>query len=246
MKIPCFIIARDRFTMIKSMCEQVQRFDLIPVIVDNASTYTPLLDWYDKQHVYEVVKLPKCLQGEFPHRNVWNYVIKDIYEFEEKWNTPYYDISSVPDDLIPRLKYGLHSTPGTCKCGVSLSLENIHPYYPFVNQWEQQWWQEIVHIKNQVYYKGHIDTTFALYSIHKGVQLSEYDCNAPALRIGLPYTARHIPWEVDPEQYTDEDRYYFEHLSNRTVSWTQEQLEKQNEQARAILDPPADVSESSA
>lgn len=255
---PCFIIARDRFTMIKNTVEQCYRLGCVPVIVDNASTYGPLLDWYSgagpQPAPSNVIRLNEWQQGKFPHRNVWNHVLTTIEEFQHIWKSDYYvvtdpdlNLSCLPTDTLEKLKFGL--TKGLVhKCGVSLSLEGIHPeWIDKVLVWEKQFWENPKYILGQKYYEAPIDTTFALYNIYNAFEQGCWDCCAKSLRIGKPYTVQHVPWHVGQADWTPEDKYYFEHM-NRSISWTFSKEEEYNgtaEHPGAVFDPSTDVSESS-
>ena len=225
MPIPAFIIARDRFTMIKNTVEQVQRLGCVPVIVDNASTYPPLLEWYSEVR-YNVVRLGDSCQGKFPHRNVWTYVLPSISIFQHRWNTDYYvvtdpdlDLSDLPSDTLEKLKIGLNKGL-VHKCGLSLEISNCHPeWQDKVVAWERQFWDSPVYYNEQIYYSAPIDTTFALYNIYNAFDLLTYSCHAKALRIGFPYSVMHIPWHVGKADWTEEDKYYYEHM-NKAISWT--------------------------
>lgn len=47
-KIPCFLIARDRFGCLKAMVDYLKQIDELEVIIiDNNSSYQPLLDYYE-------------------------------------------------------------------------------------------------------------------------------------------------------------------------------------------------------
>jgi len=233
--IPAYIIAKDRLSMIRNTVEQCQRLDLVPVIVDNASTYPPLLEWYNTYPCSKVF-LSEQYQQSYPHRNVWKHILTNVHDFIEKWNTEYYvvtdpdlELSTLPDDTIEVLKRGLISG---CvhKCGPSLDISNVHQdWHEKVIEWEQQFWERPVELfsDSQIYYEAPIDTTFALYNIYNASEQKYWDCSAKALRVGAPYMVHHIPWERGKGDWSEEDQYYFDHM-NKSISWTYSKKENYN------------------
>ena len=45
-----------------------------------------------------------------------------------------------------------------------------------------------------------------------------------ALRTGLPYVARHVPWYQDPANLTEDDIYYRDHADATISNWDRDQL----------------------
>ncbi len=239
MPIPCFIIARDRFTMIRNTVEQVQRLGCVPIILDNDSKYPPLLEWYNNHfgpEVGSVIKLDEIYQAETPHRNLWKHVLPQwgIEKFKEMWGTEYYivtdpdlDLSTLPDDTIDVLKRGLIQGC-VYKCGSALCISDVHEdWREKVLSWECYFWDNYIELGTQVYFEAPIDTTFALYNIYNAFEQKYWDCSCKALRAGPPYVVRHIPWHVGKAEWTEEDRYYYDHM-NKSISWTFSKDEEYN------------------
>ena len=223
--IPVYIISRDRVSLVQALAQQVELLPgCVPIIIDNASTYELMTQWLS-DCPYEVVRMT---EQQNDHRSVWWYHLPPPSEFIQKWGQSYYcvsdcdlDIAAVPLDCIDILKIGLDGKQDIAKCGVSLSLNELHPYWrDQITRWERRWWKTKEVIQGYVYYRGMVDTTFALFNVNKGGEYKSV-CNAtrPALRAGPPYTAKHIPWYIHPQQWSEEDKYYYSHMDKK-ISWT--------------------------
>lgn len=211
-KILCFLIARDRFICLKNMVEYlVQIPELEVIILDNASSYSPLLEWYDTNPC-KIYRLDN---------NYGNFVLfsattaipgfekpdfKEIYQLEGRQyilSDCDLDISNVPKDLVTVLQEGLRRYPWAVKCGLSLEINDL-PDNKITREvkttWEGNNWKLI----DDLYIKAPVDTTFALYT---GVgEQNDFD---RCLRVNRPYVCRHLSWYITPENVTEEDKYYF-------------------------------------
>lgn len=176
--------------------------DVEIIIIDNASTYEPLLDWYRTCN-YEVIRLPKNIGT---HNGYFHVLKGDAHK--RLWGSDYFvytdadlDISGCPKDLIEILKYGLQKYPQFTKAGLSIECEDIpeDSITPNGPRAESGYWQKPL---DDLFFDAFVDTTFALY--RKDAVGFKFD----AMRSNRPYTAKHIPWyitrslkELGPEQY---------------------------------------------
>jgi hypothetical protein len=171
------------------------------IIIDNASTYPPLLEWYLHCPVrvmrLKVSQGPRAaLSGCIEYKPNERFIITDSD----------LDLSAIPKDFLRVLNAGLDQNSDICKVGLSLELNDL-PSDGIVagaaKEVEAGYWTT----KRGDFYVAGIDTTFALY---RG---SNFPCvYGPALRSDRPYVARHLSWYITPNNVTEEDRYYFDHL----------------------------------
>jgi len=210
--IPVIINNRDLVTWTKALALQISELDDVGeiIILDNASTYPQLLDWYDTCS-YRIERLSNNLGhkapwisglvGELCDRGAPYYVITD----------PDLDISGVPKDCISKLIEGLEMN-NMEKCGLSLNFElsnHESPWYKLRRGFDKH------RVANADIglcgvLKTPVDTTFAVWSP---------ELQAHAILGGMlwkPYQARHIPWEysltdikADPEY-----AYYMQYANN--------------------------------
>lgn len=211
-KIPCFLIARDRFTCLKNMVEYlVQIPELEVIILDNASTYKPLLDWYTTNPC----KIER-LTVNYGNFVLWSSTTAvpghEKPNFFEKYNcvgSQYIlsdcdlDLSGIPkEELLPILKEGLRRYPWAIKCGLSLRLDDLPDteLAKEAKRWEGNNWTLI----DDIYIKAAIDTTFCLCT---GVgEQNDFD---RCLRVNKPFTARHLTWYYGPQNPPPEDELHY-------------------------------------
>lgn len=213
-KIPCFLVVRDRFICTKNMVEYLVKIpELRVIILDNASTYQPLLNWYNTNPC-EVERLTA---------NYGNFVLfsattavpgHEKPDFRKKYecdNSQYIlsdcdlDLSGIPTDLVSVLQEGLRKYSGMVKCGLSLRVDDL-PDTALAREamgWERNNWSPHGYLDN-LYIKAPVDTTFALYT---GIgEQNDFD---RCIRVGEPYTARHITWYYGPQNPPPEDELHY-------------------------------------
>jgi len=213
MKIPVIINNRNLLTYPKNMLEELKTFDSIGeiIIVDNGSTYEPLLDWYNTKPC-EIIKT-----ANNGHLCPW------IIDLPKKLSLDYYvvtdpdlDLTETPKDSLLFLKEKIISNPKYNKIGLSLKnwlVSEDSPYYDFLKKWAETTWDP-QSIHDGLLINQKIDTTFAIYSIHKnhiGESCATYS----------PYSVNHIPWEFTKNYIEDietQNYEYYNYLVNSNSS----------------------------
>lgn len=228
MKIKTFIINRDLLTWPKAMVEWINNHpDLEPIILDNASTYAPLLEWYDTDPC-RVIKMPT----NYGHTVLWS---SGVFHKELK-NDPYYiltdpdlDLTTVPHDVVDKMIEGLNKY-NLPKIGLAIRIDDIPDGYILKDQvlkWETPFWHTHV---GDYYYKSPIDTTFALHSTEKcrGHMIG-------GMRIGGIYTTRHLPFYLTEDTITEEFQYFCNHANLQVstqarylLNWVNSTMEKRS------------------
>lgn len=211
---PVVVIVRDRLDGLRQLVAWLERAGGVQIVlVDNASTYPPLVE-YLAATPHRVVRLEQNLG----HRAPWLSGVVAEVGFDRPFVVSDPDV--VPDDACPldaiaHLQRVLDAHPGIDKVGLGLRIDDLPACYAQaddVRQWEAQWWRDAV---SPGVYRASVDTTFALYRPGRWHRLDN------ALRTGAPYVARHLPWYADSEHPTDEDRYYRAHLDPSINTWDQ-------------------------
>lgn len=201
---PVFLINFNWLATTKKMFEICQSQDLIPFVIDNGSTYPPLLDWY-KSISGHVIYAPKNIPRD--QRSFWH------MELDKQLPCQYYavsdadlDINNVPSDWFNFCIKKLHDCSFN-KVGLSLSIDNLPTEFALspwiehqgtqmsIQQWEGQFWTQEYDEESFI---APIDTTLAVYD-----KTRHGDFYA-ALRTKPPYTVIHIPWtwtvwDLNPE-----------------------------------------------
>lgn len=218
-KIPIIIISFNQLEYMKMMVSffQNRNFENI-VIIDNASTYPPLLE-YLKQIENEVTV-------EYLKENKGHRAFFDTKELVKKYAKGFYFLSDpdiVPNKNLPEnfvvimLDELLAQYNSITKVGFALDVTDIPDNYRYkekVISWEQKYWEKEI---KPNFYLADLDTSFALYKPnypHKNMSANFYK----AVRIAGSFTAKHMGWYVDSENMTDEQLYYFEKAS-KSSSW---------------------------
>ena len=191
------------------------------IIIDNNSTFIPLLDFYGAiKDSVEVIRLEK----NFGKTALWDAGIIERLNIDRPF--VYTDADIVPDDVCPRELVGhlltlFNHFPQLKKVGPALRIDNLPDTYKFKRDvliWESQFWTRPV---ARGMFMAPIDTTFAVYRPHSPFVME------PAIRTGWPYVARHEPWYTDSSNQTEEMTFYAEtaKISHWNVATLPEWLE---------------------
>ena len=212
--IPVFIVNRNRLGAMRRLVDWlVAAGTRRVVIMDNASDYAPLLQYY--RQLPDGVRVMLMPENHGPYV-LWQQGVHKVLD------TPYVVTDSdvvpadfCPPDLIGTLLTHLNRHPDAKKVGMALRIDDLPDSYgeaDTVRKWESQFWE---HPVAPGVFAAPIDTTFALYPARG--EFSNEACN---LRLGHPYIAEHTPWYVDEAALSDEERYYREHTSTTFSNWS--------------------------
>jgi len=212
--IPVFIVNRNRLEPMRRLITWLRSAGTRNIgILDNHSTYPPLLEYYAA--LAEGVHLIRSEENHGPHALWRRGAHKDL-------TTPYVVTDSdlvpadfCPRDLVPALLEALQRFPDAGKVGPGLRIDNLPESYresDTVRKWEAQFWEQPV---GDGYFAAQIDTTFALYPA--GAEFSLGDQN---IRLGFPYLMEHTPWYVDDANLSAQDVYYRAHTSFQYSNWS--------------------------
>ncbi len=207
--IPLFIISYNRLSYIKDMINRLEEIGIKKIIIiDNNSTYKPLLDYYESLN-YEVIKLD--YNGGY--KVFWTDPIFEKYrrDFYMLSDPDLYIIDECPKDIVEVFFNYLEKYPFVNKVGCSLKIDDLPKNSVFgdsVVNWEKKFYK--TEIEENVYFAP-IDTTLALYLPDNLFEPSRQD---RSFRIGYPYQAKHLPWYRLKGDVTDEDIFYSKHKTN--------------------------------
>jgi hypothetical protein len=216
MDIPVFLISFNRVTYLSMLVTWLEAHGYSNIqIVDNASTYPPLLD-YLRSSPHKV----HYLNNNMGHLAVWT-----CGRFTSELSTSYYIVSDCdilpveqcPGDAVWHFQQVLEMYPEVTKVGFSLRIDDLPDSYVFKDEvinWEAQYWQKEIAPE---LFAAPIDTTFALY--RPGIYPSQKKWWT-ALRTGAPYTARHLPWYQNSQELSDEEQYYQRSAEALSTHWS--------------------------
>lgn len=214
--IPILIISFNRLKDLKKLVEFLEARKMKNIIIiDNCSTYTPILQYYkDIEHKVTIIRR----ENNLGHRVFW----KD-YDLFYRYGLGYYIVTDsdiipnekLPDNFLRKMLYYLKKNSNYTKVGFALDTDSIPDSYPLkemVLKWEKKFWDNQV---GENLYEAYIDTTFALYKPRYLADKNFYK----GLRIAGDYTAKHGGWYLDPKNMSEEDIYYFK-TTNASNSWS--------------------------
>jgi hypothetical protein len=189
-QIPIVIIAWNNLFFVQKFVEQIRGWKYPIIILDNNSTFQPLLDYY------------RVLKGELRER-LTLYMLDqnyghEVYKKRMDLLPSLYVISdpdlelnqAMPANVVEHLmvisrRYGLR------KVGLALDISEPEKfiagsYGKLVHGIESGYYQNQIEDPDYTLYIAPTDTTFCLVN-------TEYDENRN-LRVGGPFTAKHLPW----------------------------------------------------
>ena len=195
------------------------------VILDNGSTYPPLLEWYktlESDQVYfcksnygpEALDCVRNYESEF--QNKYNHIV--LNEYHVYTDSDVVPIETVPntfiDDMIEICKR--YQIP---KLGLSLKIDDLPDHFPLkerVVAHESSFFEReyIMDEKCQLF-KAPVDTTFAVNSPGFPCGYSDF-----AYRTTGNYFARHEPWYYDVNNLPNDEVYYLDHIEGPRPHWS--------------------------
>ena len=224
-RIPIIINSFNQFTYLKLMIDQLQRLGRTEIVViDQASSYPPLLEYLDQ--IARTVTVVRLRQNNGPH---W------LFTSGFSALLPRYFVYTDPDILFPAamprsfiadMLRACRAT-GATKVGVALDISDPDNFkrailqlqgkqWTFV-EWERQFWEKPIRVKGLELYQAPVDTTFALYDrtrfdpeIKAFREEQVYYCmDMPgSYRLGGRYTSVHMPWMLDDPIPQEELDFY--------------------------------------
>ncbi len=219
--IPIIIINFNQLHYLQQLISSLQKRAVQNIVIlDNQSTYPPLLDYYKT--------LPQYITVERMEKNYGHLVFWKNKEMYRKYGKGYYvltDADIVPNEKMPDrfldiMISHLKKITGINKVGLALELNDIPDSYPAkekVLNWEARFWKKP--LGNDVYC-ANVDTTFALYK--PGYFADRLSLRTllfqKAVRLAGDFTARHGGWYLDFENLTEEQKYYRE-TATKSSSW---------------------------
>lgn len=220
--VPIFINARDRLGVMKRLIDWLLGAGYRKLIIlDNDSTYPPLIEYYaalERDSRVKVIRLGK----NFGFKALW---LSGVLE-SLKIATPYVytdpdvlPIERCPKNFVKQLMKILSDNREVRKVGLGLVYDDITFFdKDAVQQTESEIYANTKVGDNNLHF-AQVDTTFALYSNvrHYSLRFS--------LRTTGDLRAYHLPWYFDYDNLPDDERYYLEHADKISVTTVKKFLE---------------------
>lgn len=209
--IPIIINNYNRLDYLKKLIESLQSRGYNNLhIIDNNSTYPPLLEFYKNIDV-NVIYLGK----NWGFRAIWESgVVKQFWNSYYVYTDPDLELpQNCPDDFMDYFLKILNRYPKCFKVGFGLKIDDLPNCFKNKEQvitHERKFWAN--EIEKGLYYAP-IDTTFALYRPFTGTSTNSKKMN---IRTGFPYVIKHLPWYIDSDNLSKEESYYVNSISTVT------------------------------
>lgn len=214
-EIPIIINNRNRYEYLLKLIDSLNKRGYFNIIIlDNDSSYPPLLEYYSKECKCEVVFLKKNI-GHLAlwKSNVYNRFKSDFYVYTDP-DVEIYE--KCPNDFLDYLLINLIENPRVQKIGLGLITDDLPDCYSLKNsviEWEKKFTEVNF---NDNFFKSNVDTTFALYRPFASGGSHDFKL---ALRSKYPYLIHHLPWYINSNSLSDEDQYYLDNAKSSTF-WT--------------------------
>jgi len=222
---PIFIISFNRYTMLKKLVDRlVEMKQTRIIIIDNKSTYQPLINYYNQiNSTFEIIYMPA---------NYGHGVIGRVYrdpKFREKYqlgkvNFVYTDcdvvpVKECPVDFIEKFNEVLMKYPSIMKVGFGIKIDDLPDCFGgkrwVLNRHAMHWRRKIADKDLNIdLYRSPLDTTF---SYRRAGTFPGKDMRS--LRTGSPYLVKHLPWYIDSSNLSEEDHYYIDSVNkNKSIT----------------------------
>ena len=201
---------RNRLSTTKTMVEHL--LFLNPneqiIIIDNGSTYPPLLKWYESIKNKVDIRLNKN-EG---HLALWaTQLDKELGEYFIYTDSDI-ELNTLMPSNFKEVMLGMLNKHNVIKCALAIRVDDIPEHYKYKNQVirnEGRWW--LNEVEKDVF-TADTDTTFFLMknigdNTFKSVRLASKDL-----------ICRHIPFYCDLENLNEEEKYYLENHDTHFIT----------------------------
>jgi hypothetical protein len=209
--IPIIINNKNRYTYLLKLINYLEDRGYCNIyIIDNNSTYPPLLEYYriTKHKVFN-------LKRNYGYLALWKSLIflnfiRSYYVYTDSDVLP---IEDCPNDFLSYFLNILKNDISIKKIGFSLKYDDLPDSYNLkskVIEWESKFYTKPI---SDFLFDSVIDTTFALYRPFSG---GGAKLNNKTYRTGYPYQAYHLPWYENSNNLNEEQIYYYKNSNYKT------------------------------
>jgi FkbM family methyltransferase len=197
--MPVVIIGYNLLTYIKQMVSQLEKYTFDIIIVDNNSSFEPLLDYYSNDFKYTLLRQNINHGHTVVYQDFVQNLVGDVYLITDpdlKFN------SNLPDNFIDVL-LEISNYFKAERVGFALLIDSdqirtdLFSLGYSVKKWEIQFWQKKLHYPinpSLELYDAYVDTTFCLINkkFIPGSHIGVY-----SIRVAGDYSCLHLPWFKD-------------------------------------------------
>lgn len=213
--IPIVILCYNQLTFLKNMIRQVEKYTRDIIVIDNCSTYEPLLDYYEKEFGYTLLRQKENF-GHLIYRAPFvRKLTGEVYLLTD----PDMELNpNLPDNFVEKLfAISVHFQAIRVGFALRIDAEDLREgtFYQghSIQEWEKRFW--VYRLKfpddpEMELYAGLIDTTFCLVNKRFGNN---------HIRVAGNYTAIHIPWHKHFEKKLLPGEYDSYLVNNKSTTY---------------------------
>jgi hypothetical protein len=214
--LPAVIIGYNQVTYIKNMVDQLKKYTSDIIVIDNHSTFPPLLDYYRDHFHYTLLNMDTN-HGYLVYQNECvQKLVGDIYLLTD----PDLQFNCQLPPLFIADLLGISNYFEAGRVGFALSIDSmdlrtdVHFAGHTIKDWESQFWTQKLDYppcEHMELYSAPIDTTFCLVNKNFSDQHS--------IRVAGDYTCLHLPWYKDFRTLLEEGEYESYTQNNQSSNW---------------------------
>jgi hypothetical protein len=216
--IPIFIISYNQYTFVKSMVEQLSKYSSNIYVIDNKSSYPPLVEYLKSiENDVKVLYMDQnyghkvYMRDEIVKLGGDKYIITDPdLLLNPKLPQNFIDILS---ELSDEYKVGKIGFALDIFNNINLSISANDNKQTIVD-WESQFWKNKIDNPKYELYNADIDTTFVLIN-SKYYTPGSYS----AIRVAGDFTSVHIPWLNGYENNLLDGELKYYRSNNISTTW---------------------------
>lgn len=209
--IPIVINNYNRLEYVEKLIKSLQSRGYNNIhILDNDSTYPPLLEFYKKTDVNVIY-----LRKNWGFRGIWESgIVKQFWSSYYVYTDADMELSKdCPEDFMEYFLNIMERYPKCFKVGFGMIIDDLPESFKHkkkVIEHESQFWLKEL---EQGLFEAPIDTTFALYRPYTGTSTNAKKMN---IRTGKPYLIHHLPWYINSDNISEEELFYINSVTKST------------------------------
>jgi hypothetical protein len=218
------IIGYNQFTYISKMVKQVEQYTNDIIIIDNNSNYDPLLNYYNTDYKYSLLKMDKNYGHKVYETSFIVSLLGNIHIITDpdlKFN------SNLPKNFIGEMiKISNDYKAGRVGFALLIDVDDIRKELSYagmpIKEWEGRFWKNIINHPYLKLYGAPIDTTFCLLN-------TLHNSNGLSIRIGDSYICKHLPWHINYWSELLDDEYDHYLINNKSSNYWIDKMKKKTE-----------------
>jgi len=229
------IIGYNQYTYISNMVNQLKELTNDIVIIDNNSTFEPLLDYYSNEYNYTLLKMDSNIGHKVYESKFVPNIFGDLFIITD----PDLEFNSkLPKTILSDfIKISNQYKAGRVGMAIEIDSSEIRSELTYANipikTWEGQFWRNKIKDAKYQLYNAAIDTTFCLLN-------TKYNKFGLSIRVAGNYVCKHLPWyynfhtkllegEYDSYLVNNVSSNFFKLEDSKTISEKEKVLNKVQE-----------------